>query len=123
MDMTAGVQDEGVFPLTAMEEVPLNAVVRPRALRPVGHRAGAVVHPAVWIDPARYQGVAAGATEEKAVERVPPLIRDQGVVPRASKKVVRAAAGIVADARLHDLRHAHTAHAVMSGESMHRPDA
>ena len=32
---------------------------------------------------------------------------------------VRDAAGIVADARLHDLRHAHASHAVMSGESLH----
>ena len=30
----------------------------------------------------------------------------------------RAAAGIVADARLHDLRHAHASHAVMNGESL-----
>ena len=29
------------------------------------------------------------------------------------------AAGIVADARLHDLRHAHALHAVMNGESLH----
>ena len=28
-------------------------------------------------------------------------------------------AGIVADARLHDLRHAHASHAVMNGESLH----
>ena len=32
---------------------------------------------------------------------------------------VRGAAGIVADARLHDLRHAHASHAVMNGESLH----
>ncbi|MDE0407845.1 MAG: site-specific integrase, partial [Alphaproteobacteria bacterium] len=32
---------------------------------------------------------------------------------------VRDAAGIVADARLHDLRHAHASHAVMNGESLH----
>ena len=31
---------------------------------------------------------------------------------------VRDAAGIVADARLHDLRHAHESHAVMNGESL-----
>ena len=31
----------------------------------------------------------------------------------------RDAAGIVADARLHDLRHAHASHAVMYGESLH----
>ena len=31
----------------------------------------------------------------------------------------RDAAGIVADARLHDLRHAHASHAVMHGESLH----
>ena len=31
----------------------------------------------------------------------------------------RDAAGIVADARLHDLRHAHASHAVMNGESLH----
>ncbi len=31
----------------------------------------------------------------------------------------RHAAGIVADARLHDLRHAHASHAVMNGESLH----
>ena len=31
----------------------------------------------------------------------------------------RGAAGIVADARLHDLRHAHASHAVMNGESLH----
>ena len=30
----------------------------------------------------------------------------------------RDAAGIVADARLHDLRHAHASHAVMNGESL-----
>ena len=32
---------------------------------------------------------------------------------------VRDAAGIVADARLHDLRHAHASHAIMNGESLH----
>ena len=32
---------------------------------------------------------------------------------------VRDTAGIVADARLHDLRHAHASHAVMNGESLH----
>ena len=32
---------------------------------------------------------------------------------------VRDAAGIVPDARLHDLRHAHASHAVMNGESLH----
>ena len=32
---------------------------------------------------------------------------------------VRDTVGIVADARLHDLRHAHASHAVMSGESLH----
>ena len=31
----------------------------------------------------------------------------------------RDAAGMVADARLHDLRHAHASHAVMNGESLH----
>ncbi|MDE0011130.1 MAG: tyrosine-type recombinase/integrase, partial [Candidatus Poribacteria bacterium] len=31
----------------------------------------------------------------------------------------RDAARIVADARLHDLRHAHASHAVMNGESLH----
>ena len=31
----------------------------------------------------------------------------------------RDAAGIVADARLHDLWHAHASHAVMNGESLH----
>ena len=31
----------------------------------------------------------------------------------------RDMAGIVADARLHDLRHSHASHAVMNGESMH----
>ncbi len=31
----------------------------------------------------------------------------------------RNMAGIVADARLHDLRHAHPSHAVMNGESLH----
>ena len=31
----------------------------------------------------------------------------------------RDAAGIVADARLHDLRHAHASHAVVNGESLH----
>ena len=31
----------------------------------------------------------------------------------------RDAAGIAADARLHDLRHAHASHAVMNGESLH----
>lgn len=34
-------------------------------------------------------------------------------------KKVRDAAGIVADARLYDLRHAHASHAVMSGESLY----
>ena len=32
---------------------------------------------------------------------------------------VRDAAGIVADARLHDLRHSHASHAVRNGESLH----
>ena len=32
---------------------------------------------------------------------------------------MRDAAGIVADARLRDLRHAHASHAVMNGESLH----
>ena len=32
---------------------------------------------------------------------------------------VRDLAGIVADARLHDLRHAHASYAVMNGESLH----
>ena len=32
---------------------------------------------------------------------------------------MRDAAGIVADARLYDLRHAHASHAVMNGESLH----
>ena len=31
----------------------------------------------------------------------------------------RDTAGIVADARLHDLRHPHASHAVMNGESLH----
>ncbi len=31
----------------------------------------------------------------------------------------RRAAGIVADARLHDLRHTHASHVVMNGESLH----
>lgn len=31
----------------------------------------------------------------------------------------RDAAGVVADARLHDLRHAHASQAVMNGESLH----
>ena len=31
----------------------------------------------------------------------------------------RDEAGIVADARLHDLRHAHASHTVMNGESLH----
>ena len=31
----------------------------------------------------------------------------------------RDAAGTVADARLHDLRHAHASHTVMNGESLH----
>ena len=31
----------------------------------------------------------------------------------------RDAVGIVADARLHDLRHVHASHAVMNGESLH----
>lgn len=31
----------------------------------------------------------------------------------------RDAAGIVSDARLHDLRHAHASHAVVNGESLH----
>ncbi|MYA60481.1 MAG: tyrosine-type recombinase/integrase [Chloroflexi bacterium] len=34
-------------------------------------------------------------------------------------KKIRETAGIVADARLHDLRHAHASHAVMNGESLH----
>ena len=32
---------------------------------------------------------------------------------------VRDAAGIVTDARLHDLRHTHASHAVMGGETLH----
>ena len=32
---------------------------------------------------------------------------------------VRDEAGIVADARLHDLRHSHASHAIMNGESLH----
>ena len=32
---------------------------------------------------------------------------------------LRDQAGIVADARLHDLRHFHASHAIMSGESLH----
>ena len=31
----------------------------------------------------------------------------------------RDEAGIVADARLHDLRHSHASHAIMNGESLH----
>lgn len=31
----------------------------------------------------------------------------------------RDQAGIVADARLHDLRHSHASHAIMKGESLH----
>ena len=34
-------------------------------------------------------------------------------------KKTRETAGIVADARLHDLRHSHASHAVMNGESLH----
>lgn len=32
---------------------------------------------------------------------------------------LRREAGIVADARLHDLRHSHASHAIMNGESLH----
>ena len=32
---------------------------------------------------------------------------------------VRARAGVVADARLHDLRHTHASHAIMGGESLY----
>ena len=32
---------------------------------------------------------------------------------------VRDEAGIIADARLHDLRHSHASHAIMKGESLH----
>ena len=32
---------------------------------------------------------------------------------------VRDEAGIASDARLHDLRHSHASHAIMSGESLH----
>ena len=32
---------------------------------------------------------------------------------------VRDEAGVVADARLHDLRHCHASHAIMNGESLH----
>ena len=32
---------------------------------------------------------------------------------------LRAKAGIVSDARLHDLRHSHASHAIMDGESLH----
>ena len=32
---------------------------------------------------------------------------------------VRAQAGIIADARLHDLRHTHASHAIMGGESLY----
>ena len=32
---------------------------------------------------------------------------------------MRDEAGIIADARLHDLRHSHAAHAIMNGQSLH----
>ena len=64
-----------------------------------------------------------GLTETASGEWVFPATRRDG--PLGTNELyyfwnaIRDAAGIVADARLHDLRHAHASHAVMNGESLH----
>ena len=53
---------------------------------------------------------------------IPWRERDEPLTQHALYKLwlrERDAAGIVADARLHDLRHAHASAAVMNGESLH----
>ena len=64
-----------------------------------------------------------GLAEAASGEWVFPATRRDGPLSKNELyyfwTTTRDVAGIVADARLHDLRHAHASHAVMNGESLH----
>ena len=73
-----------------------------------------------------------GVAARELLERMPKAACDEWVFPgatpgRALSEMAlylfwiraREEAGIVADARLHDLRHSHASHAIMNGESLH----